>query len=69
MAATGKPGARPITGSSRRRWRSKGFVAVLPDYRLYPAVTFPAFVDDGALVVRWARDNVARFGGNPDRLT
>lgn len=47
---------------------SKGFVAVLPDYRLYPAVTFPAFVDDGALVVRWARDNVARFGGNPDRL-
>ena len=47
---------------------SKGFVAVMPDYRLYPAVTFPAFVDDGALAVRWVRDNVARFGGNPERL-
>jgi acetyl esterase/lipase len=47
---------------------SKGFVAVLPDYRLYPQVTFPAFVQDGALVVRWAHDNASHFGGDPSRI-
>lgn len=47
---------------------SQGFIAVLPDYRLYPSVTFPAFVDDGAKAVRWVHDNVARFGGDPNRL-
>lgn len=47
---------------------SRGFVAVLPDYRLFPRVTFPAFVEDGALAVRWTRENVSRFGGDPDRV-
>jgi acetyl esterase/lipase len=47
---------------------SKGFIAVLPDYRLYPEVTFPAFVNDGALAVRWVHDNIARFGGDPTRV-
>jgi acetyl esterase/lipase len=31
----------------------RGFVAVLPDYRLYPAVTFPAFCEDGAHALAW----------------
>ena len=47
---------------------SRGFVAVVPDYRLYPSVTFPAFVEDAALAVRWVRDNAARYGGDPDRV-
>ena len=47
---------------------SRGFVAVLPDYRLYPEVTFPAFVEDGARAIRWAHDNASRFGGDPQRL-
>lgn len=47
---------------------SQGFVAVLPDYRLYPDVTFPAFVEDGALAVRWAHDHAARIGGDPQRV-
>jgi acetyl esterase/lipase len=47
---------------------SQGFVAVLPDYRLYPSATFPAFMGDGAMAVRWAYDNVARFGGDPRHL-
>jgi acetyl esterase/lipase len=44
---------------------SRGFVAVLPDYRLYPVVRFPAFVKDGASAVRWVRDNISGFGGDP----
>ncbi len=45
-----------------------GYVAVLPDYRLYPDVKFPAFIEDGAAAVRWARDNAQRIGGDPHRI-
>jgi len=47
---------------------SRGFIAVLPDYRLYPQVTFPTFVDDGALAVRWTHEHAAKFGGDPRQL-
>jgi acetyl esterase/lipase len=47
---------------------SKGFVAVLPDYRLYPEVVFPKFVEDGAAAIRWTHDHAREFGGDPDHL-
>lgn len=47
---------------------SRGFVTIVPDYRLYPEVRYPLFLEDGALAVRWARDNAGRFGGDPNRL-
>jgi acetyl esterase/lipase len=37
---------------------SNGYTVVIADYRLYPAVRFPAFVEDGARAVRWAADRV-----------
>lgn len=46
----------------------QGFVAVLPDYRLYPQVKFPAFVEDSAQAVRWAHENAARYGGDVGRV-
>ena len=46
----------------------RGYVAVVPDYRIYPEVRYPDFLDDGARVVRWVKDNIARFGGDPDKL-
>ena len=46
----------------------RGYVAVVPDYRIYPEVRYPDFLDDGALVVRWVKDNIAQFGGDPDKL-
>ncbi len=42
-----------------------GYVAILPDYRLYPTARFPDFVDDGALAVKWAREHASELGGNP----
>jgi acetyl esterase/lipase len=36
----------------------KGYVTVIPNYRLYPEVIFPAFVEDGALAIAWLRQHV-----------
>ncbi len=47
---------------------SRGFIAVLPDYRLYPQVTFPAFVEDGAAAVRWVHDHIATYGGDTNQI-
>ncbi len=46
----------------------RGYVVVVPDYRVYPQVRYPGFLQDGARAVRWAKDNAARFGGDPGRL-
>jgi acetyl esterase/lipase len=46
----------------------RGYVVVVPDYRVYPEVRYPAFLEDGARAVRWAKDNATRFGGDPARL-
>ena len=41
-----------------------GYTVVIPDYRLYPEVRFPAFVEDAALAVRWVYDNIAKSGNS-----
>jgi acetyl esterase/lipase len=46
----------------------RGYVAVVPDYRIFPEVCYPDFLDDGALVVRWVKDNIAKFGGDPEKI-
>ncbi len=46
----------------------KGFVVVIPDYRKYPQVRFPAFVEDGAKAIGWVIDHIAELHGNPDRI-
>ena len=62
-------GSRGDYGFAGRAYAAKGFVAIVADYRLVPQVRFPAFVQDGAMAVKWTRDNAARFGGDPARLT
>jgi acetyl esterase/lipase len=51
-----------------RALAARGFVTVIADYRLYPAARFPAFLEDGALAVRWAVDHAGQFGGDPGRV-
>jgi acetyl esterase/lipase len=46
----------------------RGYVAVVPDYRIYPQARYPDFLDDGALAVRWVKDNAKRFGGDPQKI-
>jgi acetyl esterase/lipase len=45
-----------------------GYFVVLPDYRLYPEVRFPAFLDDGASAVHWVQQHIAQYGGDAQRL-
>lgn len=47
---------------------AKGFVTVVPDYRLYPAVRFPAFLQDNAAAIAWTKANIAGYGGDPRRI-
>ncbi len=61
-------GARGEYGFAGRAFAARGFVVVVADYRLYPDVRFPAFVDDAALAVKWARDHAAQYGGDPDKI-
>lgn len=47
---------------------SKGFIVVIPDYRLYPEVKFPAFLEDGGAAVAWTQREIGRYGGDPHRI-
>ena len=47
---------------------SKGFVVVIPNYRLYPDVTFPAFVNDSAKAVAWTHEHISQYGGSPKEI-
>ncbi len=64
-----KSGDRDLYDFAGRALAEQGFVVVIADYRLVPAVRFPAFVEDGAAAVAWTEKNVARFGGDPARIT
>lgn len=46
----------------------RGYVTIVPDYRVYPSGRFPDFLEDNAKAVRWARNNAAKFGGDPETI-
>jgi acetyl esterase/lipase len=46
----------------------RGMLTVVADYRLYPEVRYPEFLNDSALAVAWSLDNAARLGGDPGRV-
>ncbi len=62
-------GSRQEYGFVGRAFAGQGFIVVIPDYRLVPGVRFPIFVQDSALAVKWVRDHIAEFGGDPARIT
>ena len=46
----------------------QGHVVVVPDYRLYPQVRFPAFLNDCARAVAWTQTHLASIGGDPHHV-
>ena len=63
--STGKKSEYAFVGAALAE---RGYVTVIPDYRVYPEVRFPAFVEDGARAVAWIQRHAGDFGGDPDRL-
>lgn len=47
---------------------NRGYVVVIPDYRKYPDVRFPTFVEDGARAVAWVYDHIVDSHGDPSRI-
>ena len=47
---------------------SRGIVAVVADYRLYPQVRYPLFLEDSARAVAWTRTHICEFSGNAQRM-
>jgi len=61
-------GARGLYDFAGRAFAAAGFLTIIYDYRLVPAVRFPGFVDDTAAVIAWASRNAAQWGGDDERL-
>lgn len=51
-----------------RRFASAGFVTAVVNYRLSPAVSHPAHIQDAAASFAWAKRHIAEYGGDPDRV-
>jgi acyl-CoA synthetase (AMP-forming)/AMP-acid ligase II len=54
-----RSGERAAYGFLGAALAARGITAVSPDYRLFPDVGFPAFVDDAALAYGWTAANLA----------
>jgi acetyl esterase/lipase len=62
---SGKRGDYAFVG---RALAARGFVVVIPDYRLYPQVRYPDFLGDGAAAVTWTVREIAAHGGDPKNI-
>lgn len=47
---------------------SRGMLALVADYRLYPQVRYPDFLRDCAAALAWGLDQAAALGGNPKQV-
>jgi acetyl esterase/lipase len=47
---------------------SAGVVCMVPDYRVWPEVRFPGFMQDAAQALAWVRRHAMAHGGSPARV-
>jgi len=46
----------------------RGYIAVLPNYRLVPEHRYPAQIKDVAKAFKWTENNIDIYGGNKDNI-
>lgn len=63
-----RSGDRADYGFVARALAERGFVTVIPDYRLSPKAHWPDFLEDSAAAVAWTHEHIAKLGGDPDRI-
>ena len=61
-------GERASYGFVGRALAQKGFVVVIPDYRLTPKAHWPDFLEDSAAAVAWTHRYIDGLAGDPDRI-
>lgn len=63
------------SGSKNTYWplgrilSKKGFVTVIINYRLAPEFQYDEMVNDCQDAVRWIKENIEKYGGDPDKIT
>lgn len=55
-------------GFIARNFAPEGYVVVLGGYRMNEPGRYPAMLEDTAAVIGWTHRNIAKFGGDPDRI-
>ncbi len=63
-----RDGAKDQYAFTGRALANRGYMVVLPDYRLFPATRFPGFLEDSAKALAWVDDHIGKYGGDPDRI-
>lgn len=56
------------TAQIARSLARAGVAVVAPNYRLSPKVTFPAYIQDAAAAVAWAKAHIAEHGGDAAKV-
>ena len=61
-------GSKNIYRAVGQAFASAGIVTAIADYRLYPQVRYPAFVEDGAAALRFLQARIGEHGGDATRI-
>jgi acetyl esterase/lipase len=61
-------GSRDLYKFAGQAFASKGCVTAIADYRVYPKVRYPVFVEDSAKAFVFLHEHARDYGANPDRL-
>tara|TARA_B100001029_G_scaffold173577_1_gene172609 strand:- start:1788 stop:2624 length:837 start_codon:yes stop_codon:yes gene_type:complete len=48
--------------------QEKGIAVIAVNYRLYPKVKTPVFIEDAAAAVAWTFKNIESYGGDPSKI-
>ena len=51
-----------------KRLASEGIGVVVPNYRLFPSVKYPVYIEDAASAVAWVYQNIGNYQGNPQQV-
>lgn len=60
-----------LTGGNKsvpERLKGQGIGVVAVNYRLYPRVKAPVYIEDAAAAVAWTVKNIAKFGGSAEKV-
>jgi acetyl esterase/lipase len=50
------------------QFKNQKIAVVAANYRLYPKVKNPAYIEDAAAAVAWVFENIRKYGGNPELI-